>query len=370
MYSDTARPFTLSPTKLKTGTSPGSSLGAGDGGRVAAGKSSGQCGEHNTYQQAIVEIYESLYQFQRERTDLQEGQVVDCISKWYELNAVFENPFTRASGIHAIVNQFSLMSLLPGHIWSELGDICESEDYNGNRVVIFSHTLHFDLLGSTEKQATGTQTPYLSVPPTPHVGTPNMHSRFPMFQSAVVARMAMGSQLTLDQRLRVPQQGGQGTTWPIQWLISHLSPKSLGTKLARFDLKLSTRLQFNEQARIVSHEDIWGLKEFLEFLAPSLIVQFYSCQRWLVGLAADFLSRRYLRSSSNHHHDNPNFIATDLSNDSARHSPIFIGSHTPILKPFSHSPHPSHSPIPSTDNDDDDVLTEAGSIDDVRSSNQ
>jgi hypothetical protein len=134
--------FTLSPPKTKNGGAAGTEGGgyhhhhqleAATGATMehsTGGYSSGHSRCGSTYQQAIVEIYECLYQLQRERTHSQEAQVVDCISKWYELNAVFENPFTRASGIHAIIAQFSLMSLIPGRIWSELGDICESEDYS------------------------------------------------------------------------------------------------------------------------------------------------------------------------------------------------------------------------------------------------
>ncbi|PLW17611.1 hypothetical protein PCANC_07025 [Puccinia coronata f. sp. avenae] len=372
--------FTLSPPKTKNGGAAGTEGGgyhhhhqleAATGATMehsTGGYSSGHSRCGSTYQQAIVEIYECLYQLQRERTHSQEAQVVDCISKWYELNAVFENPFTRASGIHAIIAQFSLMSLIPGRIWSELGDICESEDYNGNRVVVFSHTLHFDLLGSTDQIPAGAQTPFLSVPPTPFGGTPNLAGRFPGFHAAILARMAVGTggHATLHQRLRASSQEGEnggGTTWPLRWLVSHLSPRTVGQKLARLDLKLSTRLHFNEQARIVSHEDIWGLKELLEFAAPALLAQLYSAQRWLVGQAANLLSRHYLRSEplNNDHQDRPSNIPPEPT----LHSPIFIGSRTPIHKP-SLLPNTNNRPLP--DDDDDDQLTEAGSLDDTRSS--
>jgi hypothetical protein len=408
----------------------------------------------NRYQQAIIEIYESLYQFQRHRSRPQETQVVDCLSKWYELNAVFENPFTRASGVLAIVNQFSLMSLLPGSIWSELGDICQSEDYgasfslletisfltkkktttttvrstidsfllfifvyiDGNRVVVFSHTLHFDLLGSSEDEASGggygggIQTPYLSVPATPHVGTPNTQGKFPSsLHATMMGRLSKGSQpganMSLLERLRVIQSGGDTETmWPLQWLLSSVSPRTIAARLARFDLKLSTRLQFNEQARIVSHQDIWGIKELVDCLAPSLFVHLYSCQRWLVGLSADFLSRRYLRSSvsnssaSTDLDPSPSLLHNDRPNPSpsALHSPIFIRSngspinhinshhHRSSAPTLLHPPPPPRpqsststaSPVrtPINDNhqeeeeEEDELTTEVGSLDGTRSS--
>ncbi|EFP90720.2 uncharacterized protein PGTG_16746 [Puccinia graminis f. sp. tritici CRL 75-36-700-3] len=296
----------------------------------------------NTYTlQAIVEIYESLYKFQRERTEEQEIQVVACITKWYDLNSVFENPFTRANGIESIVNQFLLMSLIPGHICSELGDICQSDDNSGNRVVVFSHTLHFNLLGNRafNPDRTSVNTPYgLSVAPTPHAGTPNVISRFPSFHSAILARA--GSAATIEERVLPVSRTGRGTTWPISWMFSHLSPSRMINDLVRFDLKLSTRLEFNEQARIVVHEDLWGLKETLEFLAPSVFRRVYHLQRWLASLSADFFSRRFLlrfrtqlltdqkpcrRQSSQPAHQQPHHRHVSASSILPR-SPILIGS--------------------------------------------
>ncbi|KAH9464340.1 hypothetical protein H4Q26_012458 [Puccinia striiformis f. sp. tritici PST-130] len=403
MHSET-RPFTLSPSKLKVGglveghESPRATPKRAPTNTNTMSSFENYTTTGNTYQQAIIEIYESLYQFQRERNDSQEAQVVDCISKWYELNAVFENPFTRAVGIQAIVNQFSLMSFLPGQIWSELGDICESEDYNGNRVVIFSHTLHFDLLGSTDlnSSTTGMQTPYLSVPVTPHGGgTPGtmMNTRYPSFQSAIYARMGSTSSgpqsTTLSQRLKATRSGRESeTTWPLYWLISHLSPSQIKNNLFKFDLKLATRLQFNEQARIVTHDDIWGLKELLEFLSPNIFTKFYSFQRWLVGQSADFLSSRYLRSSSSST-DNTTVLSSENGVDDHHHhslhsecliahSPILIRPTTTNTSPLNaHKPHDSSFPTTTTttgntatvgnedeeDDDDDEQNTEAGSID-------
>lgn len=92
------------------------------------------------YKEAIIEIYESLYHYQRERTGEQEQVVVRCIRKWYENDAVFENPMVRAYGLESIINQFSLMSLIPGEITSDLGDVCESDDYRQS-LARLSHSL-------------------------------------------------------------------------------------------------------------------------------------------------------------------------------------------------------------------------------------
>lgn len=42
---------------------------------------------------------------------------------------VFENPVTMARGQEQIVDLFALLGVVPGEMWSELGDICESQSY-------------------------------------------------------------------------------------------------------------------------------------------------------------------------------------------------------------------------------------------------
>ncbi|KAG0147592.1 hypothetical protein CROQUDRAFT_655976 [Cronartium quercuum f. sp. fusiforme G11] len=233
--------------------------------------------QRRIYKEAIVEIYESLYHYQRHRTGEEEQAVVRCIKKWYDGNSTFENPLVHAIGLAAIVHNFSLMSLIPGHTWSELGDVCESEDYLGNRVVVFSHTLHFTLLGPGWAQPpTVFNTPHHSHPPTPFLHTPTVLS-------------AASSPFT-SYRL-APRLQSVTTVWPLAFLASRFSPVHLIRQCTSFHLTLSTTLRFNEQAKIVSHEDRWGIKETIEFLAPRPINAAYGLLRSVLSLGGDWLGR-------------------------------------------------------------------------------
>lgn len=258
--------------------------------------------QRKIYKEAIVEIYESLYHYQRYRTSEEEQAVVCCINKWYDIHATFENPLVSANGLVAIVHNFSLMSLIPGHTWSELGDVCESEDYRGfysslpqrverfvltllffcgekvgNRIVVFSHTLHFTLLGAGWAQPpTVSNTPYHSHPPTPFLHTPTVVS-------------AVSSPFTVSRFSNRLQAAA--TVWPLAFLASKFSPINLIRRSTTFHLTLSTTLRFNEQARIVSHEDRWGIRETIEFLAPAPINAAYGLLRNVLSIAGDSLGR-------------------------------------------------------------------------------
>ncbi|KAI9610186.1 hypothetical protein H4Q26_007186 [Puccinia striiformis f. sp. tritici PST-130] len=376
MHSET-RPFTLSPSKLKVGglveghESPRATPKRAPTNTNTMSSFENYTTTGNTYQQAIIEIYESSINSRE--------------------NVRFSGSASR--GLYLEMVRIKRRLREPFH------QSCRhpSYHYNGNRVVIFSHTLHFDLLGSTDlnSSTTGMQTPYLSVQYTAwrrDTGT-MMNTRYPSFQSAIYARMGSTSSgpqsTTLSQRLKATRSGRESeTTWPLYWLISHLSPSQIKNNLFKFDLKLATRLQFNEQARIVTHDDIWGLKELLEFLSPNIFTKFYSFQRWLVGQSADFLSSRYLRSSSSST-DNTTVLSSENGVDDHHHhslhsecliahSPILIRPTTTNTSPLNaHKPHDSSFPTTTTttgntatvgnedeeDDDDDEQNTEAGSID-------
>lgn len=65
---------------------------------------------------------------------------------------VFENPVTYARGQAQIVDLFSLLGVLPGEMWSELGDICESQSYG---TFSAAATRRAELTGSRCAQSTG-----------------------------------------------------------------------------------------------------------------------------------------------------------------------------------------------------------------------
>lgn len=83
----------------------------------------------------------------------------------------------------------------------------------------------------------------------------------------------------------VSEPGG----WPIFQLYSYFTrmtnPLALLSNLTTIQLKFHTRLQFNEQGRITSHEDTWGIKELVEGVFP-IAAGLYGFNRRLVGSVA------------------------------------------------------------------------------------
>lgn len=117
-------------------------------------------------------------------------EMADCVARWYETDAVFDNPIARSTGRDSIANQFLWMSSVPGERWSEVGDVCECQDFSapasserlfdadrltadGNYILILSHTLHVSFFPAPDgSHRPPIPTPFQSVPPTPFAYTP------------------------------------------------------------------------------------------------------------------------------------------------------------------------------------------------------
>lgn len=91
-----------------------------------------------------------------------------------------------------------------------------------------------------------------------------------------------------------PVTGKSSALWPIRALVSALNPLSVLSSLTTFHLKLHTRLRFNEQGKIIQHEDIWGIKEAVEGLFP-ILHHLYELHRRGVGHVATGTSRFLFR---------------------------------------------------------------------------
>ncbi len=222
--------------------------------------------------------------------------------------AVFENPLTLARGKTAIADMFALLSLVPGTMWSEMGDMTHSQSaFDGNCLVVFSHTLHISLLSFLDREnapaylggghgaSTATTaggcpptTPsrqrshsFFSLPGTPYPLTPSVHcgdeTGSEGGHSPGVFSKTYASMTTRDR-------------WPAASLLRALSPRSIASSLATVHLKLHTRLLFNEEGRIISHEDTWGLKEIVEGVFP-LGAHLYAINRQGLGWFASIASR-------------------------------------------------------------------------------
>ncbi|GAA5862771.1 hypothetical protein JCM8547_006540 [Rhodosporidiobolus lusitaniae] len=232
------------------------------------------------------------------------AEIERVVGQLYATGAAFENPLTLARGKDAIKDMFALLALVPGTMWSEMGDVTESVGFDGNRLLIFTHTLHISLLPFLDSEnarhfpGTTTATPsmrrsysFFSLPATPFAQTP----------SATHASIDDNN----DQDSTSPTSGlyskthpaFSATRWPSTSLLSLLNPKTIASSLTTLHVKLHTRLLFNEDGRIIGHEDLWGVKELVEGIFP-VVGHLYSLNRQGLAWAAGLASRTLLGSSS------------------------------------------------------------------------
>ncbi|GAA97112.1 uncharacterized protein L969DRAFT_96993 [Mixia osmundae IAM 14324] len=241
----------------------------------------------NFYRATLAEIHQVLYS----GSSVEREDIIETVERCYETAAVFENPLTRAEGKQSIADQFQLLALLPGTVWSELNDVCERESFDGNRVLLLSHTLNLALLPSMHEALNGNYgvryanpsyppTPWSSMTPatrTPAPGTP-IRASFAEFRSPEHEEAPMAAR-----------------PWPIRAAVSLFHPKRIVSALTSVQLKVVTRLEFNEAGRITFHEDTWGIKEAIEGLIP-VIGSVYYFERKLAGVLSSGLSRVLFRT--------------------------------------------------------------------------
>lgn len=197
-------------------------------------------------------------------------------------------------------DMFALLGLVPGTMWSEMGDLTESRSaYDGNRLVVFTHTLHITLLPSLDSDAAahahaagGASAPslrrsisFFSLPSTPYPQTPS--------SSVLNAPETPGGSEGIFSKTH-PAFGGRDR-WPSASVLSMLSPRTIASALTTLHLKLHTRLLFNEEGRITAHEDLWGLKELVEGVFP-IVGHLYAVNRQGLGWLARLASRTLLGS--------------------------------------------------------------------------
>jgi hypothetical protein len=201
---------------------------------------------------------------------------------------------------------FALLALVPGTMWSEMGDLTESRSaYDGNRLLVFTHTLHISLLPSLDSEnaphpgaggGAATATPsmrrsysFFSLPSTPYPQTPS--SSYPSCPPETPANEAAHPGIFSKTHPAFAARD----RWPSTSLLSALNPRTIASALTTLHLKLHTRLLFNEEGRIIAHEDLWGLKELVEGVFP-IVGHLYAVNRqgigWLAGLASRTLLRR------------------------------------------------------------------------------
>lgn len=214
---------------------------------------------------------------------------------------------------------FALLSLVPGSMHSESGEVAEASGYSewlGRRdlpleeheltlaqtdslhTAFLQHTLHIALF------------PFLDPEWQPSPETDSEHSP-PHRPNALRRAVSFFSLPSTPYSQRSPQGGfvdpnappalyskthpSSSARWPISNFISSLMPRNLALSLTTVHLKLTTRLVFNEHGKIILHEDTWGLKEVIEGVFP-IASHLYSINRQGVGLVAGLASRVLLGS--------------------------------------------------------------------------
>ncbi|ORY85382.1 hypothetical protein BCR35DRAFT_302861 [Leucosporidium creatinivorum] len=220
------------------------------------------------------------------------------VDELYDVNATFENPLTLAKGSKAISEMFALLSLVPGSMHSESGEVAEASGYNSLHTAFLQHTLHIALFPFLDPE----------YQPSPEIDSESSPSHRPNALRRAVSFFSLPS---TPYSQRSPQGGyvdpnappalyskthpSSSARWPISNFISSLMPRNLALSLTTVHLKLTTRLVFNEHGKIILHEDTWGLKEVIEGVFP-IASHLYSINRQGVGLVAGLASRVLLGS--------------------------------------------------------------------------
>ncbi|KPV78617.1 uncharacterized protein RHOBADRAFT_51064 [Rhodotorula graminis WP1] len=255
------------------------------------------------YRDAVDDVQSVLYGGRGRDRD----EISRVVGDLYDSGATFENPLTLARGRDAVSDMFALLALVPGTMWSEMGDLTESRSaYDGNRLVVFTHTLHISLLPSLDSDAaahahaasssTGAAHPslrrsisFFSLPSTPYPQTPSSAT---MNGGAGPETPGAASEGIFSKTH--PALGGRDR-WPSASVLSMLSPRAIASALTTLHLKLHTRLLFNEEGRITAHEDLWGVKELVEGVFP-VVGHLYAVNRQGLGWLARIASRTLLGS--------------------------------------------------------------------------
>ncbi|KAF8341268.1 uncharacterized protein EI90DRAFT_1710612 [Cantharellus anzutake] len=231
------------------------------------------------------------------------GDARATIERLYERDAVYSNPLLTASSgdvikdIHSLVHAFTAFSLPTplslfkrmlrskaetewlniARVWSEVGDVMESDVYDGHRKVIIEHTVYLlffpDIFApdSAPTQSdllrfSSTSSTISSSTTTPGDTTPTSFRNLSLYSH--------------------PSQHHLHHTPQKQTISS--TARALLSLCRRVTLPVHTRLMFNESGRVVHHQDVWDVKDVVRMI-PGMSVMQWAGSRLLAGA----LSRGY-----------------------------------------------------------------------------
>lgn len=199
----------------------------------------------------------------------------DTLSRFYEADAVYENPVITATSrdaigdVHSLSQQLaeldapkptSLLRSLCGwthspaereswfqisRMWTEVDDVCENESFDGHRRCIVEHTLNILLF-------------------------PGLHALGHMNAAQPYALTSEAQRNSSTRSLHMSISSLSGPPPPTLTIpgIGLPFPSPLHLKLHVF-----TRLSFNEQGRIILHRDVWDLKDLVGLIPGGMLSQ-------------------------------------------------------------------------------------------------
>ncbi|KAI3610786.1 hypothetical protein WG66_006838 [Moniliophthora roreri] len=210
----------------------------------------------------------------------------DAIERYYEPNAGYENPFitttSRAmlSDIYRLSRRLSNIDIprplaviytlfgleLPSYInkplfhalkaWTDIGDISETEGFDGHRKTIIEHTLNILIL--------------------PGIHTDSMRS----------AQFAQSTDSLLSS--------ATSPSHPAHPVLPVLGTSLTVPSPLHFQLHTITRLSFNEQGRITHHRDFWDIKDVMRLIPGMPFAQWIGTRVTALGLT--YIARSWMKN--------------------------------------------------------------------------
>ncbi|KAJ7098640.1 hypothetical protein B0H15DRAFT_772084 [Mycena belliarum] len=202
----------------------------------------------------------------------------------------YENPVLTAtsraviSDIHALARQLSALDVprpvamfctllrlqppRPGfgaplfqalRVWTEIGDLCENESFDGHRKTIVEHTLHILVLPGLHRDSHAHPRAHPSSAPSSH-------------DSLVPSSLGLSAPTSAPFHPTAPGLGIPGTSLTL--------PSPL-----HFTLPITTRLAFNEQGRITHHRDVWDVRDVAGLVPGVALAQWVATRVAAAGLA-------------------------------------------------------------------------------------
>ncbi|KAG9040171.1 hypothetical protein FRB95_000100 [Tulasnella sp. JGI-2019a] len=229
---------------------------------------------------SALDLHHALYTC---REEFGHRDVKMSLDRFYERDAIYENPVlvattrTVLTQIHTLVNQ-ALQIGIPNplrlvtsrvdrtlfqfsRVWSEVVEISESESFDRSRKVYIEHIVHMLFLPGMHATDDATwRTPGPSA-------TSN---------DSLVLPDASNSSLSLTHSSRHTNSKHLRTRldlWCIHFPISPL----------HFQLRVTSRLSFNDAGRITLHRDLWDAKDLVLTFLP-ILKPFYWVGARMIGL--------------------------------------------------------------------------------------